>query len=287
MRIAYNQATCKERSSLDRDVRLCVQHGIREIELRFDMIDRYLKDHTPQQMRALFADGNVRPITLNAIFNINFLDASGRESIGAQMRRACALGELLDIHCVIVLPSDCNADGRHSEAEIFRDSVSNLKWLAEIGRDCGMKIAFEPIGARARCVRSIAQAWEIVRATGDPRIGLALDAYNLYQYRRLEDVGDIASVDPERIFIVHINDAVPEIMYDRLGSFDRSLPGDGCIDLRPFVEQLENAGYQGPYSVEVLNPSLWEIDPDVLFESAVQKTRAVLAACAEEKSHED
>ena len=282
MRVAYNEATCKERSTLDRDVGLCATHGIHEIELRFDMIDRYLAGHTLEQLRELFIHSGVRPITLNAIFNINFLDDASRESIRNQMRRACEFGKLLDVHCVIVLPSDCNADGSHGEEEIAQDSVKNLKWIAELGADADMMIAFEPIGALARCVRSVSRAWSIVKATGDRRIGLALDAYNLYQYKALSDVEDIGMVDPQRIFIVHINDAEPSIPYSCLGTFDRRLPGDGAIDLKSFVTQLQRAGYDGPYSIEILNKPCWEREPEELFETALNKTVAVLAACEKE-----
>lgn len=276
MRIAYNEATCRERSSLEGDLCLCRKYGVKEIELRFDMIERYLACHSVKEFQGLFRDSGVRPITLNAIFNINFLTEVRRRDIAEQMRRAGQIGRWIGANCVIVLPSDGEATGRHAWPSIREDSIQNLRWLAQIGATDGMRVAFEPIGAKERCVRSISAAWEIVRAVAREDVGLALDAYNLYMYDGLRDVNDIAQIDPKKVFIVHLDDADANIPYGRLGTFDRKLPGDGSIDLKTFVAQFEALGYEGPYSIEILNQQYWQRTPEALFHEALEKTRKLM-----------
>ena len=279
MRVAYNEATCKERSSLETDLRLCKKYAVEQIELRFDLIERYLQNHTPTDMRALVAASGVRPVALNAIFNINFLDEEGKTSIGRQMTRACEIGKLLGVGCLIALPSAGEDLHPHSWPEIVEDSLRNLRWMAGMSADCGMRIAFEPIGARERCVRSIREAWEIVRLADSESIGLTLDAYNLYLYNGLRDVSDLDAIDPNKIFTVHIDDADGGKAFDALGTFDRKLPGDGCIDLDAFVGRLENIGYRGPYSIELLNQEYWRREPESFFVEALEKSRALIDRC--------
>lgn len=287
MRIAYNEATCKVRSSLEQDLQLCREHGISAIELRFDMIDRYLIEHTDEELQELVSNSGVRPITLNAIFNINFLSDTERASISEQMQRACRIGKLLNVDCVIVLPSDCNAENKYSWEEIREDSVRNLRWMAETAAPSQMRIAFEPIGSADRCVRGIRQGWEIVREVNESRVGLALDAYNLFMLNELRDLDDLADVDPEKVFIVHLDDADASITYDRLGTFDRKLPGDGSIDLNVFVRKFEEIGYKGYYSIEILNLEYWDREPRELFGEALEKTSRIIAGLKGYEKDED
>ena len=282
MRLAYNEATCKLRSSLEQDLDMCESHGIREIELRFDMLDRYLETHSQEELAALFRARNVRPITLNAIFDVNFCGDAQWDSIVSQFRRACELGSLLDVNCVIVLPSLMEGRALTPWETILEDSVRNLRALANLGRESGMRIAFEPIGDLRRCVRSIRESWEVVRRIDDPAVGLALDAYNLYLHRGLVDVEDILRIDAERIFIVHIDDAAANVPLERLGTFDRALPGDGAIDLTSFVRAIDATGYTGAYSIEILNQEYWKRPPESLFAEAVEKIKKALV-CIERK----
>ena len=276
MRIAYNEATCRERSSLEMDLMLCRENGITEIELRFDMISRYLEQNGYEALKSLIVSSGVKPITLNAIFDINFLNEAQRRSIEQQLRHACDIGRLLNVDCVIVLPTACENVEQYTWEEIHRDSVANLIWMAEIGKESGMRIAFEPIGASERCVRSIKEAWEIVRDVNRGDVGLALDVYNLYLYQALNDVNDLLLVDPQKIFVVHIDDADPGTSVRLLGTFDRVLPGDGSIDLESFLSTLMRIGYEGACSIEVLNKKYWKRDPRDLFVEALDKTKRIM-----------
>lgn len=281
MRLAYNEATCKIRSSLETDLDLCRKFRIRDIELRFDMLKQYLENHTETELVELFHGSCVTPITLNAIFDINFCSEKQWDYILEQLRFACHIGRLLDVHCVIVLPTVLKHPEVYTWQEIKENTISSLKNLAEFGSEDDMKIAFEPIGEAGRCVRSIREAWEIVSQIPDSKIGLALDAYNLYLYKGLKDVRDISLIDPERIFIVHINDAA-DIPIERLGTFDRRIPGDGVIDVESFVREINTAGYQGAYSIEILNQEYWTRDPWKLFKEAYKKTWKILSRIEKE-----
>ena len=42
---------------------------------------------------------------------------------------------------------------------------------------------------------------------------------------------------------------------------DRILPGEGDFDLGPIVRQLRAIGYDGWVSLELFNPTLWQVKP--------------------------
>ena len=46
LKLGFNEATCKENSSVEQDLELCEKYGYEYIELRLDMLKDYLKDHT-------------------------------------------------------------------------------------------------------------------------------------------------------------------------------------------------------------------------------------------------
>ena len=272
MKLGYNQATCKGCSSLETDLMLCEKYGIEHIELRFDMIRAYLENHSKQDLKALFDDHPVQPVTLNAIFDINFLSKTHWNQMLELFDFAHEIGQLLSVRNVLVLPTEFPEPPRMPWNQIVDDCVHVLNALADRGAG-DMRIAFEPIGAVGRCVRSIAQANEVIRAVNRKDVGLAVDAYNLYQYDAFNDIDDLRLLDPKSIFIVHINDANLAIPFDRLATFDRVMPGDGSIDVAKFIEAINSTGYDGVYSIELLNLDYWKREAQDVFLDALQKTR--------------
>ena len=57
---------------------------------------------------------------------------------------------------------------------------------------------------------------------------------------------------------------------------DRILPGDGDFLLEPIVEHLRQIGYAGAVSVELMNPSIWQIPARQFGEMAMTALRKVL-----------
>jgi 2-keto-myo-inositol isomerase len=58
---------------------------------------------------------------------------------------------------------------------------------------------------------------------------------------------------------------------------DRVLPGEGDFHLGPVVRRLEEIGYAGAVSVEVMNPVLWKAKPTQVGELALAAVQRLLA----------
>ncbi len=68
---------------------------------------------------------------------------------------------------------------------------------------------------------------------------------------------DLEKIPGERISLVHFHDAADRPK-DKLNDADRLYPGEGVLDLAGMCRILRNKGYEGPLSVELINPKLWE-----------------------------
>ena len=86
-------------------------------------------------------------------------------------------------------------------------------------------------------------------------VGLLIDTFHFYVGENT--LGDLEKIPPEKISLVHFHDAADRPR-DELRDEDRLYPGEGVIDLGGFCRVLKDKGYEGPLSVELINPKLWE-----------------------------
>jgi sugar phosphate isomerase/epimerase len=57
---------------------------------------------------------------------------------------------------------------------------------------------------------------------------------------------------------------------------DRILPGDGDLPLAPLLDHLRAIGYCGHISLEMMNPTLWQVPPRQFAEIAITALRKLL-----------
>lgn len=270
MKACYNLQTCSEYSDLERDLTICAETGFRFIEIDLVKAEEFLKNHSPEQIGELLEEKGLECAAINAIFDISFCTPEKWESLCERLDYAGRIGKACGAKQVIVLSSERETlPDTITEQEIFADTTEILKRIADRMKTYGMKTAFEPVGTMA--VGDVKTAWEIVKAVNMPEVGIVLDAFNLYLWDLCSDIEVIREIDPEKICIVHINDA-ENIPFRRLNQMHRCMPGDGRIDLQQYMECIRATGYDGLVSVEVLNPSIWKKGPEEVIPEAYEKT---------------
>ncbi|MCB1486752.1 MAG: sugar phosphate isomerase/epimerase [Bauldia sp.] len=102
-------------------------------------------------------------------------------------------------------------------------------------------------------LRTIDQGVQLVRDSGTKNGGLMLDIWHLA--RGGVDFDDILRMPKELIYWVEIDDADPEIVDDLWTDtiHHRQLPGEGCLDIQGFLARVFEAGYTGPFGVEIIS----------------------------------
>ncbi|WHH57172.1 sugar phosphate isomerase/epimerase [Petroclostridium sp. X23] len=274
MQLCYNVQTCSETSTLEQDIEICAKTGFQYIEINFAKAKAYLKNRSMDELASLLAGSGLICATINAIFDLSFCTPKRWKQICSQFDFACELGKACNTDKIIVLSSErADLPKGVTDKEIFCDTVAILNKLADRGSPFSMKIAFEPVGTMA--VGDIRTGWEIVRTVNRSEVGLVVDDFNMFLWDLCSDLDDICQIDPDKIFMAHINDA-EKLPFARIDQMHRCMPGDGRIDVVRYIECLRSAGYDGLVSVEVLNPTIWAKGPEIVIPEAYEKTQKIV-----------
>jgi 4-hydroxyphenylpyruvate dioxygenase len=97
--------------------------------------------------------------------------------------------------------------------------------------------------------------WRIVQAAAHPALGVCLDSFHILAQRH--DPAEIRWIPGEKIFYAQLAGA-PMMTLDLLtwSRHHRCLPGRGDLDVTSFAAILADAGYRGPWSLEVFSDEL-------------------------------
>ena len=137
-------------------------------------------------------------------------------------------------------------------------SLGGIDRAADDFRELGDRAAKRNVrlGYEALCwgkhVNDHRDAWEIVRRTEHPNVGLILDSF--HTLGRKIDTETIRSIPGDRIFFIQLADA-PAINMDLLywSRHFRNMPGEGDLDVKSFMKAVAATGYNGPISLEIFN----------------------------------
>ncbi|EHV4551078.1 sugar phosphate isomerase/epimerase [Escherichia coli] len=274
MKLGFNEATCMKNSTLAQDMVLAELFGYDYIEIRLDMLKAWLQEHSLEELADTFAASHLKPWGYNSLEDITFCDAESWAVKRQELAFACNAGMVVGGNCLVVVPTI--REGEHwSARETISDSVKRLREMAVYAADHQMRLAFEPIGSTGCCVRSLEMAMEIVDTVDCNNVGLVIDAFNLYLHNQWRDPTLLRQIPVEKIFVYHIDDA-DSLPVDTLDHCHRLFPGNGTIPLRDITRELVVKGYDGICSLELFNPSYWQMAASDVFAIGAEKTRPFL-----------
>jgi 2-keto-myo-inositol isomerase len=258
MRLGFHGATSMT-SDLETDVMASAHAGFKALELWGAKIDKYLADHSLDDLKALLSTQGVAPMSINSI---EFITFRGDEypQIRARCRELCRIAQAIGCPTVVVVPSP-TPSRETTWAEIVDEHVKVLRDLGSIAAEYGVKLSFELLGFGWCSVRTPRGAWEIVQKTGRDNVGLVVDCAHLYGGGGL--FSEIDTVDLAHIFTFHLDD-LEDIPKEAITDAKRLLPGLGVIPLDDICRRLQKLGYNGDCSVELFRPEYWAWDPKEL-----------------------
>ena len=136
MLLGFNGATTMK-ADLPADIAAAGQAGFKALEIWAAKMDKYLADHTAADLRALFDQHGVRPVSINSIEFVTFRPPEEYEGIKARCRELCEISRMLGCDKIVVVPSPMPEGGATGE-EIQAESVKVLRELAEIAKPYGV-----------------------------------------------------------------------------------------------------------------------------------------------------
>ena len=148
----------------------------------------------------------------------------------------------------------------------FETHKSRLKECAKIIGDNGMKLGLEFVAPKTLMardqfsfIRTINELRELIDAIDENNVGYQLDTFHLYCANH--SVDDLRFLNKNDIIMCQLNDAVKGRSQDEQIDLERELPGKtGLINTTPFLNFLEEIGYEGTISAEPFNKDLNNMD---------------------------
>ena len=255
MQLGLNGATTLK-ADLATDIAVAGRAGFDFVEIWAPKLMGYLERGGLPALKRDLNKAQVRAMTLNSVEHVTFNDPSGHVRMLEDFQRFCRVAKAIHAETVIVVPSP--RPKNVSLAAIERESIRVLRELSSIASPDGIRLAYEFLGFAECTVNSLAQCARIVGKVARNNVGLVLDTFHFFAGG--SSLASIHEVNPEKIFIVHINDVERgprRKMHDAL----RLYPGRGVLPLQGILRALKAIGYAGGFSVEIFRPQYWNRAP--------------------------
>lgn len=255
MKLALNGATTMK-ADLETDIRAASQAGFDYLEIWAAKLRKFLEANTVGRLKELLDEHDLKPYSINSIEHISFREAGRHAELLAECEELCRIAQSIGCPYIVVVPSPL-PEGKGRD-EVIAESARVLDELGSIAERFDVSLAFEFLGQPRCSVQTLELADEIVKETDRDNVGLVIDSFHFYAGG--SSLESIEALDPERLFIFHINDA-EERPREELKDSHRLLPGLGILPLGEIVGALRRIGYSRVASVEIFRPEYWERDP--------------------------
>ena len=271
MKLALNGATTMK-ASLAEDIRAASAARFDYLEIWASKLRKFLASATTSDLKALFDERKLKPYSINSIERITFRDDEQHARLLKECEELCRIASSIDCPYIVVVPSPLPAG--KTRADVMEESTRVLTELGGIAEQHGVALAFEFLGQTDCSVQRLDEAHEIVKRVARPNVGLVIDSFHFYAGG--SSINSIEALDPQQLFIFHINDA-EDLPREQLEDKHRLLPGLGILPLREIIGALRRIGYDGAVSIEIFRPEYWERDALELAHDAHAATERVLA----------
>ncbi|HYO92624.1 MAG TPA: sugar phosphate isomerase/epimerase, partial [Pyrinomonadaceae bacterium] len=202
MKLALNGATTMK-ADLETDIRAASRAGFDYLEIWAAKLRKFLELNTVGRLKELLDEHELKPYSINSIEQITFREARRHAELLAECEDLCRIAQAVNCPYIVVVPSPL-PEGKSRE-DVTEESALVLRELSSIAERFDVSLAFEFLGQPRCSVQTLELANAIVKATARENVGLVIDSFHFYAGgSKLES---IETLDPDRLFIFHINDA--------------------------------------------------------------------------------
>ncbi len=267
MKIALNGATTMH-ADLETDIRAAGEAGYDLLEIWASKLGKFLKTKTPDDLKRLLDENGLKAHSINSIEHITFRTAEEYASIKAECEELSSVAGKIGCPYVVVVPG--KLPSKATKEEIISESVRVLNELGEIAEAHQVGLAFEFLGQTDCSVQTLDLCSEIVERCGRRNIGLVIDTFHFYAGNSSFEA--IEQLDPDKLFIFHINDA-ENLPKSELTDAHRLYPGEGILPIKEIKNRFDKIGYDRMVSIEIFRPEYWNQDP---YQVALKARRAAI-----------
>ncbi len=151
-------------------------------------------------------------------------------------------------------------------------ALVSLAEAARWGAGFGVRLALEFRGTDAFC-NCLDTAITLIEQAREPNLGVCLDLFHYYKGpSKLEDLDRLTASNLAHVQVCDVAGVPRELMSDA----DRVIPGDGDFHIQPLLQRLRDIGYEGYISLELMNPTLWEVNAAQVAEAGARAMGRVI-----------
>jgi sugar phosphate isomerase/epimerase len=171
-----------------------------------------------------------------------------------------------------------NIPGAPCDLDTLAERYAEL--CAEAAEQHGARVVYEFMPPDVN-VRDLDTALQLVEAAGAPNGGLAIDTWHMAKLGI--EPAELRRIPSHQLAWVELSDGQWENMPDPVDETinHRRLPGEGEFPIPDYVAACRDAGYDGPWGVEVLSQELRQLPIGQIFERAYETASAQLDAARE------
>ncbi len=255
-------------SSFADDLAAFGEGGCPTMEVWLTKLETHLQTNSIDATRAMIDD---RGLTLPvAAFQGGLLVSEGeqRKAHFDHFRRRLDLCAAFGMR-TLILSTDFT--GRIEPTNVER-AIASLSQAAQWAQAFDIRLAVE-CSSRSSFCSSLDTTLSFLAACGQPNVGVCLDLFHFYTGPSKFD--DLLLLNPNNLFHVQVCDlagVARELADDR----DRIFPGEGDFRLEPIFDVLRRSGYDGVVSLELFNPTLWQVKPGHVIELGIKSLERLL-----------
>jgi sugar phosphate isomerase/epimerase len=268
MKPCISQATTMP-AAFAEDVAAFAEAGFTGMEVWLTKLETHLERHSADETRRLLADHNLTPAAASYQGGLLLSQGEERKAHFDHFRRRLELCQQFGIPTMVLVADFAQA----ADAAALQRAVVSLAQAAQWAAGFDVRLALEFRGTDAFCA-SLDTAAALAAGCGEPNVGVCLDVF--HYYKGPSKAEDLAALGPQNLAFVQVCDVagVPrELMTDA----DRILPGDGDFFLPDLLGALRKIGYEGWLSLELFNPTLWQLKPAQVAEVGLAALKRLLA----------
>ncbi|MGI8669726.1 MAG: sugar phosphate isomerase/epimerase family protein [Aridibacter sp.] len=219
MKLALNGATTM-RADLETDIKAASRAGFELIEIWASKLREFLKTKTTADLKNLLEKNNLEPYSINSIEHITFRNAEDYLKIKGETEEYSKIAAEIGCPYVVIVPGKLPENT--GKDVILNESVKVLNELGDIAAKYNVGLAFEFLGQTDCSVQTLDFCKEIIEKVNRENIGLVIDTFHFYAGNSSFEA--IETLNPEKLFIFHINDA-ENIPKEHLTDAHRLYPG--------------------------------------------------------------
>lgn len=223
-----------------------------------------LKDITIEEAKEQLFDSVVAPGAWGIPFNWRGSQEDFEAGFHEMKTQAQQMEDVGVTRCATWILPGSNELTLEENADFHR---KRLGPIANLLADHGMILGLEFVGPRTSRANfahgfyySLNPMYDFAQTVG-PNVGLLIDSWHVHTSE--SSLEELAKIPANKISLVHINDAPPNLSLDELLDHKRCLPcSTGVIDLAGFMKTLRDIGYDGPVEAEPFDETLKELPTD-------------------------